>query len=202
MAQQPNSEVAQPAPVRAAPDPRRAYRAHNGAWTLNGDELVQAAAGQDGLLLFGDFTWTDYDFTAEANALGHDGTFCLCFRVGANQRGEFGLINWQGKPDYLSVVSWGESAPLDTRPGGFQSGRWHSLRVRVRGKRCQLASPLSTLRLWEPDTGKELDHGGLAIPPSDPTLSYRPMPASKSPYLLRYLTDYADAGGVGQADGG
>ena len=119
------------------PKLRRSYKAYFGDWKRDGDELVQAALTRDGLLLFGDFTWTDYDFSAEVKAVSDTGCCCLRYRVTAGEHNEFGLINWHGSKDFLAVTQGGKHTRLEDRPGGFKLGTWYSLRVRVRGKQCQ-----------------------------------------------------------------
>jgi WD40 repeat protein len=124
--------------IKIDPKLRHAYRTFPGDWRIEGDELVQTLLVEGGELVFGDFTWKDYDFSARVKEVSDGGMISLLYRVTGKGRSEFTISNGpRNATDYAKTVESGKRAGWEWRPGSLQRDRWHRMRVRVRGANCQ-----------------------------------------------------------------
>lgn len=123
-----------------------------GKWVIDRakNEIVQTLQPQNGsLLLFGDPSWTDYDFSFESNLPQQDqlngfgGLFhvqsdqhFLCFGVGLYQN------TWSDVSGLLDG-QWRRSPGMAKRKG-IRPDRWNKVRIEVRGKtvKCYLDDTL------------------------------------------------------------
>jgi WD40 repeat protein len=130
-------------PIKVALEPevdprvRRAHKNRNGKWKREGDELVQESLVADCQLVFGDFTWKDYDFTCEAKKVGGTEGVGLLYRALGSGYGDFVLGASGNKVDCARCTERGHTGQLAGRDGGLEMGRWAKLHVRLRGTRCQ-----------------------------------------------------------------
>jgi len=125
------------------PNPRRSYMNRSGQWKIEGTELVQESLESNAWcqLVFGDFTWKDYDFTFEAK------------RVQKQTQEEIGLLyhvsgaGWcsistakRGElRNYVTAQSFGRGATGQDNRGQFnvEMDSWYKVRVSLRGTHCQ-----------------------------------------------------------------
>ncbi len=129
-------EPPKPAPINASL--RRACMSYIGDWKIEGEELVQRASVQSSQLIFGDFTWKDYDFSAEVKVAGESATIHLLHRVTSGGQAYFSTSTW--KPNskvYAVALEAGRSAVSIHHPGGIRKDNWHQVRARVRGAQSQ-----------------------------------------------------------------
>jgi predicted Ser/Thr protein kinase len=119
------------------PKLRHAHQNRTGDWKIEGDELVQASLFADCQLIFGDFTWKDYDFSCEAKKVGGtEGVGLLYHATGAGYS-DFFVGAYSNKVVCARCTQRGITSQLARRDGGFEKDRWYKLRVRLRGAHCQ-----------------------------------------------------------------
>jgi WD40 repeat protein len=126
----------EPVPQRLARS-RAAYQNRGGDWRIEGDELVERELMPECQLVFGNFTWNDYDFTCEAKKIAGNDLVGLEYRV---TEAGFGRVMIGAQTNKLNMVgsahrgSWTE---WGRQPGGWENDRWYKLRARLRGTRCE-----------------------------------------------------------------
>ena len=116
---------------------RHAYKTRNGEWRIEGDELVQESLLMDCQLLFGDFTWKDFDFSCEAKKVGGNADVGLIYHATGAGSSEFNRGGANNTVDFVRSAEGGNLGVLTSRPGVMQTGRWYKLRVRLRGTHCE-----------------------------------------------------------------
>ncbi len=135
---EPVPPIGQGQPQARVINPRQAYRTTAGDWKIEGNELVQGAPVEQSQVVFGDFTWTDYDLFAEVNQVRDNGHIHLLFRVSSAGHNAILIANEGASARFKADCwRWGRRTQITERPGGMARGRWCRLRVRVRGPRCQ-----------------------------------------------------------------
>ena len=109
-----------------------------GKWRVEGTELVQADASvQFAVLWFGDQSWRDYDFTADAMRVEGQEQFALIFRngnignlylysVGGRQQRNWRSMEIHKDRRFQSLIQEKYEFPID-------NNKWYTARVRVRG---------------------------------------------------------------------
>lgn len=112
-----------------------------GYWSTAQGELRQATMAQNARFLFGDPTWTDYEFRAEAMKTGGLEGFLVIVR--ADEQGAFYWANlggWSNQAHQLEhEAAPGRRRPVGPRPAGrIEANRWYALRVRCEGPRLQV----------------------------------------------------------------
>jgi serine/threonine protein kinase/WD40 repeat protein len=133
----PKPTVKRPPPAEVDAKVRRAYRTFMGDWRIEGGELVHATPRAVANLIFGDFTWKDYDFSARVK-VNEGGTVALRYRVNGKGSGNF-VLDTAGPntKDRVATVELGKFEQKGDRPGSLQVNRWHAVRVSLRGAHCQ-----------------------------------------------------------------
>jgi hypothetical protein len=109
-----------------------------GKWRIEGDELVQRTSLPEACLQFGDATWQDYDFTAEAMRVEGNGDLSVIFR--GEDVGNFYFLGFSGGGDrhhILGSTDGGKGRILARVDGAVQSNRWYRLLVKVRDQHIQ-----------------------------------------------------------------
>jgi WD40 repeat protein len=126
-----------PAATASGADPRRSYRNMDGEWKVDGEELVQESTRSFCHLVFGDFTWKDYDVRVELKWAGGQSYFELMHHVTGAGNGALCLVGWENA--CLGHSSHrGRTLDLKRCPGGrLERGRWYRVNVRLRGGHCQ-----------------------------------------------------------------
>jgi len=108
-----------------------------GQWTTKDGELFYAlGGGGEWPLVFGDFSWKDYDFTFELNAV-NAAPFHVLFHVTGTGWDwiDFGTF---GKTSQLARwMDFGTSSSYASREGKLEQSGWHKYRVSVRGANCK-----------------------------------------------------------------
>lgn len=138
--QPPNTIGPHPTPevVKAAPWSGRAQRSYNGHWKIEGNEIVQTTHMAACALVFGDFSWTDYDFSCEAKQISGGVDVGLLYRVTGSVRGIF-ICGARGNKVH-SVSSGNAHGPelfYKSCPGMMEKDRWYKLKVQLRGTSCR-----------------------------------------------------------------
>jgi WD40 repeat protein len=117
--------------------PITAYKNRNGTWRPDGDELVQETTLDDCRLAFGDFKWTDYDFTCEAKKIrGNWDIGVMCHLTGA---GYYGLSRgaYGNSCDWIYTRNRLGEWNLYQERVATETDKWYKLGVRIRGGWCQ-----------------------------------------------------------------
>ncbi len=127
-----------PPTARIDPGLRRAFMSRSGDWRIEGTELVQETMLSDCQLVFGDFTWKDYDFTVEARKVGELAEIVLLYHTTGSG---YGLVSAPGKVhgniQFASSVERGIHLHLKRSAGTLERDRWYKLGIRLRGTHCQ-----------------------------------------------------------------
>jgi serine/threonine protein kinase/WD40 repeat protein len=129
---------APPKPVQEAPRPRRSWASRNGTWKKEGNELVQEEVMPDCQLAFGDFAWTDYDFSCEGSVVWGNGEIGLNYRVSGTGNAQFVLGRYDRTWESATSIERGNYGRLqERRTVALQAGAWYRLKVRLRGEHCE-----------------------------------------------------------------
>jgi formylglycine-generating enzyme required for sulfatase activity/WD40 repeat protein len=139
-----NIEIKELAPAKTQadgpidPNLRRAYMNRGGVWKIEGDEIVQEDTLGDCQLVFGDFTWKDYDFTVEANKVAASSEIVLLYHTTGSGYGLFCVPGKRhGNIEFVSSVERGIHIHLKRSTATWDPNRWYKLGIRLRGPRCQ-----------------------------------------------------------------
>src|SRR5262249_26131503 len=86
-------------------------------------------------LYFGDTTWADYDLEVEVQKVrGFDGGGVGVRMTGPENSYLFNLGGWGNQKQAVECEGDGQRFTLaPARAGGLQTGRWHRVRIEVRG---------------------------------------------------------------------
>ena len=120
------------------PQSKRDATVLGGRWTTTADELIQRDTSRAfPVILFGDPTWKDYDFSVDAMRTDGNDQFSLYFRAdGANNLYWYGLAEWGNTLAQLG--SKPKDKVLHKQKLSLQNGRWYTARVRVRGNQIEV----------------------------------------------------------------
>lgn len=129
---------------------RKSQTLFGGQWRVEGEDVVQDSRAtmqpMGPVLLFGSPEWTDFDFMVDAMPYEGSGEgFKVLFRAqdGENLYG-IGFGSYRNEHHDMWRVSAGHWKGLQGRcpavPGSIEYGRWHHVRLVVRGDlyRCEL----------------------------------------------------------------
>ncbi len=120
-----------------------------GLWSIRDERIVQSGFNVDTRLVFGDPTWTDYEFTLEAKKTGGQEGFLILLRVAGEK--DFYWVNlggWGNKRHQVERGRTGEGRWHGIGPsidGGIEQDRWYRIAVRCEGRRIQVSLDGRTL---------------------------------------------------------
>lgn len=112
-----------------------------GRWSIENGEVIQAGMGTDQRLLFGDPSWTDYEFTLEAQKTGGSEGFLILFRETSPQAHYwYNLGGWGNVRNQLEKArpGRGRRAVGPAVRGRIETGKWYQIRVRCAGNHTQI----------------------------------------------------------------
>jgi alpha-N-arabinofuranosidase len=112
-----------------------------GRWSIENDQVIQAGMGTDQRLMFGDPSWTDYEFTLEAQKTGGSEGFLILFRE-TNPRAHYwyNLGGWGNVRHQLEKArpNRGRGGVGPSVRGRIETGKWYNIRVRCAGNHIQI----------------------------------------------------------------
>ena len=112
-----------------------------GRWQIEYGEVSQMGMGTDQRLLFGDTTWTDYEFTLEAQKIGGSEGFLILFReTDPAAHYWYNLGGWGNTVHRLEKAIHGQAreAVGPSVREKIETGRWYHIRVRCEGDHIQI----------------------------------------------------------------
>ncbi len=110
-----------------------------GRWSIENGELLQGGTGTDLRLAFGDRSWTDYEYTFEAQKTSGAEGFLVIFRM-TNQQDFYwyNIGGWGNVRSQLEKSSEGSRGTVGRSfEGGVETGKWYSIRIRCEGNHIQ-----------------------------------------------------------------
>jgi alpha-L-arabinofuranosidase len=112
----------------------------SGAWSREGDEVVQSSLNENVRLVFGDTGWRDYEFSLQAKKEGGNEGFLIIFRAGGEN---FYWCNLGGWGNTLHAIEKGTPGVRwnvfgSQISGSIENGRWYDVRIRCEGRRFQV----------------------------------------------------------------
>jgi len=111
-----------------------------GRWQVEDGVVTQAGMGTDQRLMFGDASWTDYEFTLEAQKTGGSEGFLILFRE-TNPEVHYwhNLGGWGNTRHQLEKARTGRGrgAVGPAVNEQIKTGHWYSIRVRCEGNHIQ-----------------------------------------------------------------
>ncbi len=111
-------------------------------WSVENDCLVQDGMAENVRLVFGNPTWTDYEFTLEAQKTGGQEGFLVLFRVADEKRfywanlGGWSNVRHSLERGIKGQSRWGQVGP--SVPGKIEQGKWYRIRIRCEGRHIQV----------------------------------------------------------------
>ncbi len=111
-----------------------------GRWSIEDGQLIQAGSGTDLRLVFGDRSWTDYEYTLEAQKTGGAEGFLILFRVASPQTYYwYNIGGWGNVRHQLEKASGGGRRTVGRSVDGrIETDKWYPIRVRCEGNRYQV----------------------------------------------------------------
>lgn len=111
-----------------------------GIWKIQQDEIIQAGTGTDQRCVFGDKTWTDYQFTLEAMKTGGNEGFLILFRETSPQEHYwYNLGGWNNQRHQLEKGRrQGRRTVGPAVNDRIDTGKWYRIKVRCEGNRIQI----------------------------------------------------------------
>lgn len=110
-----------------------------GAWSVDGDELVQSSLGTNIRLMFGETSWTDYELLLEAQKTGGSEGFLIIFRADGDRFYWANLGGWGNtRHQFEKGVDGGTWGTVGSSfSGSINTGQWYSIRIRCGGSRIR-----------------------------------------------------------------
>jgi WD40 repeat protein/nitroreductase len=146
--------------VKNNPNGSHTFANRSGAWKIDGTELAQDTLLGDSRLVFGDFTWKDYDFSCEAKKVGNVNEFGLLYHVGSSAYGHYALGTNKNQRIYSLFYTQNRISPDKHQDSSLDADRWYKLRIRLRGTHCEFY--LDDKLLFECDEPKST-HGAVGL---------------------------------------
>ncbi len=111
-----------------------------GRWSIEDGQLIQAGTGTDLRLVFGDRSWTDYEYTLEAMKTGGAEGFLILFRVASPQAYYwYNIGGWGNVRHQLEKASGGGRRGVGRSVNGrIETSKWYPIRVRCEGNHYQV----------------------------------------------------------------
>ncbi len=111
-----------------------------GLWQIEDGQVVQAGMGTDQRWMFGDSSWTDYEYTLEARKTGGAEGFLVLFRIaGPNQFYWYNIGGWGNQRHQLEKAFGRQRNPVGPQVRDrIDTGKWYRIRVRCEGDRLQV----------------------------------------------------------------
>jgi serine/threonine protein kinase len=111
----------------------QAYTNGNGEWELVDNEIRQTKDDPTNcLLVFGDPSWTDYDFRVVAKGPSAIG---VAFRMAKDETGNLFVIGGMNNTNH-NLQHWNPHSWLPSVPGSVNAENWYQITVKVRGHHC------------------------------------------------------------------
>ena len=109
------------------------------SWSIENNELVQSSLGTNVRLMFGDASWTNYEFTCQALKNSGSEGFLIFFRADGNR---YYFANFGGWNNTLHGIEKGRDDGtwftfINRVSGSVNSDQWYNIRVRCEGNRIQ-----------------------------------------------------------------
>ncbi len=111
-----------------------------GAWSIDGDELVQSSSETDVRLLFGSTAWQDYEYSLQAKKTGGSEGFLIIFRANGDNFYWCNLGGWGNVQHALekSVTGGGRGIVGPEVAGSIATDQWYDIRIRCEGNRFRV----------------------------------------------------------------
>ncbi len=106
-----------------------------GLWEIQDSSLVQSDLSTDVRFLFGETSWTDYEFTLKAKKLGGAEAFLIMFRADGGDYYWLNLGGWNNTQHAIEKATnnnrgvWNNSA----FGGTLNTNQWYNIRIRCEG---------------------------------------------------------------------
>ncbi len=112
----------------------------SGEWSIDNDEVIQSSLSDNVRLMFGSTTWTDYEFTVEAQKTDGNEGFLILFRANGESFYWANFGGWNNTQHAIEKgtpgVRWSIfGSPV---PGSITSGKWYFVRIRCEGNQFQV----------------------------------------------------------------
>jgi len=112
-----------------------------GRWSIEDEVIIQRGMGTDQRMVFGDRSWTDYEFTLEAQKTGGSEGFLIILRETSPQvHYWYNLGGWGNERHQLEKAGpgGGRGAVGPAVRGRIDTGKWYRIRVRCKGKQIKI----------------------------------------------------------------
>jgi len=137
-----SSDPAQSQPGSSAGSARSGTRVERGQWRVDNEgQLVQSDTRAGGArVLFGDPSWTDYEFSLKAKkTAGSEGFLVIVRASGPTHFYWANIGGWSNCEHGLEKANGGRQNPIAPKvSGSARTGQWYEVRVRVSGTCCQV----------------------------------------------------------------
>jgi hypothetical protein len=135
----PQAPAALPAQIPPAGPARLARMSSQDPWAVDRDELT--CGGRNGIIVFGDEGWTDYDFTFEVCAsasASRDGQIKIGFRVIKGIKGYILGLGPNAIVQNLFLWSPDQGSDVWAKPSTIQPNEWYRIEISLRGPRIAI----------------------------------------------------------------
>ena len=145
-----------------------------GDWRINGDELVQEQLGKASrVIIFGDPSWSEYDFSFQAQSVGGSHGFKAILQAQNPQTfREFSAGNYSNTAYDLEATYRGKwsRGPGMHRNGQIAFNRWYDVRIEVRGP--EVACYVDGKRFFR-ERDQRFTHGRVGLATYDAKARFR-----------------------------
>jgi len=147
---------------------------HRPEWAVNGNILSQKALLSDVRLIFGDPSWTDYEFTLEARKDGGYEGFLILFRAAGEENFYWmNLGGWGNSQHALEKEVNGQREVItEFIKGSVPEKSWVPIRIKVSGSRIEVSMNGETILTYE-DSENPLKNGAVGLGSWGTAVSYR-----------------------------